>query len=97
MEAYDIAWLRTASIFCVWSAIWLGYFILKYKEIRKLLKYKDYTGILALIIIILDVDSAQEYLKDLYENEYLERTLRHSGNRHYYSYRITTKGFKQLD
>lgn len=43
------------------------------------------------------VDSAGEYLKDLYEKRYLERTSRRSGNIHYYSYRIITKGFKQLN
>ena len=53
MEAYDIAWLTIASIFWIWSGIWLVYFKAKYKEIRKLLNYKEYIGVLGLFLIAL--------------------------------------------
>ena len=42
-------------IICVWWAIWFVYFVLRFKQIKKLLNYKDYIGIMGNFIIILAI------------------------------------------
>ncbi len=53
MDPFDIAFLTIGSISCVWSAIWLLFFILKYRQIKELLNYKDYMGVLGLYLLVL--------------------------------------------
>jgi len=53
MAVSDIIFLIFLSISWVWSIIWLVFFILRFKEIKIRLNYKDYIGLFGYYMFVL--------------------------------------------